>query len=407
MSVPFEEYIDSQLSENRKAVIYSVAQVAEKKNINIYIIGGIVRDLILHNTIKDIDIVVESDAIEFCKSLEESLDCKIITVQENLRTAKVLFFNDIEIDFASTREEKYEKSGFLPVAYNFGCPLKKDVMRRDFTINTLAISLTGESKYSLVDYCDGYNDLLNKKIRVLHNKSFVDDPSRIIRALKFQVRFDFEIEENTNNLLKQYLDNVDYSMPLERIKSEFRQYFSIEKKGLYFKIIDTKAYKLISDNPFINFDENFFKNLDLNYLYNKDELWFVYIVLLIVNSKIAYERLNMSAFEKKIIKEVQELLLLYPLNIEDKKFLYKTFNDRIDLSILIYYVMTQDKAVKHFYDVLNEIKVLITGKDLIELGFIPSPYFNELFEMVLNEKLEGNLKTKKEEIDFVKQFIKK
>ena len=407
MSVSFKEYIDSQLSENRKAVIYSVAQVAEKKNINIYIIGGIVRDLILHNTIKDIDIVVESDAIEFCKSLEESLDCKITSVQENLRTAKVLFFNDIEIDFASTREEKYEKSGVLPVAYNFGCLLNKDIMRRDFTINTLAINLTGENKYSLVDYCGGYSDILNKKIRVLHDKSFVDDPSRIIRALKFQVRFDFEIEENTSNLLKQYLDNVDYSMPLERIKSELRQYFLIEKKGLYSKIIDTKAYKLISDNPFINFDENFFKNLDLNYLYNKDELWFVYIALLIVNSNIAYERLNMTAFEKKIIKEVQELLLLYPLNIEDKKFLYKTFNDRIDLSILIYYVMTQDKAVKHFYEVLHEIKVLITGKDLIELGFIPSPYFNELFEMVLNEKLEGNLKTKKEEIDFVKQFIKK
>ncbi len=407
MSVSFKECIDSQLSENRKAVICSVAQVAEKKNINIYIIGGIVRDLILHNAIKDIDIVVESDAIDFCKSLENSLGCKIISIQENLRTAKVLFFNNIEIDFASTREEEYEKSGVLPVAYNFGCSLKKDIMRRDFTINTLAISLTGKNKYSLVDYCGGYNDILSKKIRVLHDKSFIDDPSRIIRALKFQVRFDFEIEENTNDLLKQYLDNVDYNMPLERIKSELRQYFSIEKKGLYSKIIDTKAYKLISDNPFINFDENFFKNLDLNYLYNKDELWFVYIVLLIINSNIAYERLNMTAFEKKIIKEVQELLLLYPLNIEDKTFLYKTFNDRVDLSILIYYVMTHDEAVKYFYDVLQEIKVLITGKDLIELGFIPSPYFNELFERVLNEKLEGNLKTKKEEIDFVKQFIKK
>ena len=407
MSVAFEEYIDSQLSQDCKTVIHRVAEVAEQENIKIYIIGGIVRDLILHNAIKDIDIVVESDAIDFCKSLENSLECEIISTQENLRTAKVLFSNNIEIDFASTREEKYEKSGVLPVAYNFGCSLKKDIMRRDFTINTLAISLTGENKYSIVDYCGGYDDVLNKRIRVLHNKSFIDDPSRIIRALKFQVRFDFEIEENTNDLLKQYLDNVDYSMPLERIKSELKQYFSIEKKGLYSKIIDTKAYKLISDNPFINFDENFFKNLDLNYLYNKDELWFVYIVLLIVNSDIAYERLNMTAFEKKIIKEVQELLLLYPLNIEDKKFLYKTFNDRVDLSILIYYVMTKDKAVKYFYDVLKEIKVLITGKDLIELGFIPSSYFNELFEKVLNEKLEGNLKTKKEEIDFVKQFIKK
>ena len=407
MSVSFKEYIDSQLSENRKTVIYSVAQVAEKKNIRIYIIGGIVRDLILHNALKDIDIVVESDAIDFCKSLEKYLDCKIISVQENLRTAKVLFFNNIEIDFASTREEKYEKSGFLPVAYNFGCSLSKDVMRRDFTINTLAISLSGENKYSLVDYCGGYNDILNKKIRVLHNKSFIDDPSRIIRALKFQVRFDFEIEENTKNLLKKYLDNVDYCMPLERIKSEFRQYFSIEKKGLYSKIIDTKVYKLISDNPFFNFDEEFFGNIDSTYFYNKDELWFVYIVLLIVNSNISYERLNMTSFEKKIIKEVQELLLLSPLNIEDKNFLYKTFNNRVDLSIFIYYVMTKDKAVKYFYDVLKEIKVLITGKDLIELGFIPSPYFNELFERVLNEKLEGNLKTKKEEIEFVKQFIKK
>lgn len=407
MSVFFKEDINHNLSADYLSAISSASKIAEKYDINIYLIGGIVRDLILHNEIKDIDITVEYDAIEFCKILEREISCKILLQQESLRTAKVLFDNGIEIDFASTREEKYIKSGVLPVAYNFGCSLKEDVKRRDFTINTLAISLLGENKYFLVDYYNGYQDILNKNIKVLHDKSFIDDPSRIIRALKFQVRFDFAIDEHTSTLMQEYLGNVDMTMPLERIKSELRQFFSIKKSGLYSKIISTNAYKLISDNPVLNFDEGILEELRSYCLYDENDLWFVYIVLLIINSNISLDRLNMTAFEKKIIKEVRDLLILFPLNCDDKAFLYNTFNEKIDLSIVVYYAMTKDVSVKHFFDVLKQVKVLITGKDLIELGFIPSPYFNELFEKILKEKLDGNLKTKQEEIEFVKQFIKK
>lgn len=407
MSVFLKEDIERYLHADYLSAIFSASKIAEKYNIRIYLIGGIVRDLILHNPIKDIDITVEYDAIDFCRILEREIGCKIILTQENLRTAKVLFENGVEIDFASTREEKYTKSGVLPVAYNFGCSLKKDVRRRDFTINTLAINLVGKDKYFLVDYYNGYQDILDKKIKVLHDKSFVDDPSRIIRALKFQVRFNFNIDENTSMLMENYLENVDLTMPLERIKSELRQFFSIKKPDLYSKIITTKAYKLISDNPVLSFDENILDEMRSYCLYGDNDVWFVYIVLLIVNSNVSCERLNMTAYEKKIIREVGELLNLYPLNKEDKTFLYNTFNNKIDLSIVVYYLITKDISVKHFFDVLKQIKVLITGKDLIELGFIPSPYFNELFEKVLKEKLDGNLKTKKEEIEFVKQFIKK
>ncbi|MCD7780168.1 MAG: hypothetical protein LUH05_05800, partial [Candidatus Gastranaerophilales bacterium] len=204
MSVFLKDAFDSYISDNYKNAVLSAMSVAEKYCIKIFLIGGIVRDLILNNPVKDIDIAVECDAVEFCKILEKEIPCKIISTQENLRTAKVQFKNSAEIDFASTREEKYTQPGILPVAYNFGCPLKFDVKRRDFTINTLALDLTSTDKFYVIDYFDGFKDIQNKKLKVLHNKSFIDDPSRIIRLLKFQTRFNFDIEENTLTLMNEY-----------------------------------------------------------------------------------------------------------------------------------------------------------------------------------------------------------
>ena len=391
----FKEY-EELISAEYKSAIFSASEIAEKNGIRIYLIGGIVRDLILQNQIKDIDIAVEFDAIEFSKILVRELDCNIIATQENLKTAKVSFGNGIEIDFASTREETYIKSGVLPIAQNFGCSLESDVKRRDFTINTLGLNLTGDNKFLLVDYFDGYSDIKNKKIRILHNKSFVDDPSRIIRALKFKVRFDFELEEKTYYLMQEYLENVDKVMPLERIKGELKQYFSISKQTLYQYLIETKAYKLISDSPIIEFDENV--------LQAEENLWFIFFVLLLVNEEYD-ERLNLTSIEKKIISEVKEMMKSNtPIsNLEiDNEYISKN-----DISLNIYYSISKDKTVEKFLNVLKQIKVLITGKDLIELGFIPSAYFNELFEKILKEKLDGRIQTREEELKFVKQFIKK
>lgn len=396
MVISLKSEFDSLISADVKSAIMTASKVAEKNNIKIYLIGGIVRDLILANDIKDVDISVEYDAIEYAKLLVEETECEIISTQENLRTAKVRFLNGVEIDFASTREEKYTKSGVLPIAYNFGCELSKDVKRRDFTINTLALSLTSKEKFSLVDYLGGYEDIQNKKIKIIHNKSFIDDPSRIIRALKFKVRFDFEIEEQTSILMQNYLNNVDTTMPLERIKSELKQYFSIPQKGIYEYLITTNAYKLIADNPI--------KKIDDNRIQYEDDLWFIYIALLLVNSSYD-ERLNLSASEKRILLEVKEMMeMSAPVtNIE----IYNAFSNKSDLSLRIYYLISKDEALQRFLTALKQIKVLITGKELIELGFIPSPYFNELFEKVLKEKLDGNLQTKEDELEFVKQFIKK
>ncbi len=407
MRISLSENFNNSLSDEFRCAIDEAARIAEKKGYEIFLIGGIVRDLIMENPIKDIDIAVQGDAVRFAEVLDLETDCEILNIQENLRTAKVKFSNGVEIDFASTREEKYSESGRLPIAYNFGCDLECDIKRRDFTINTLALKLTGDEKYLLFDYCNGYEDIQNKKIRILHEKSFIDDPSRIIRALKFKERFDFELEENSAVLMQNYLQKVNEKMPLERVKSEFRQYFQIEKEGLYERLIQSNAYKLISDKPIISIDESKFVGLYSYDLFNKEDKWFIYVLLLIVNSDYALKRLNLTAFEKNVIKEVRELLKKSQKNFEGRYAIYNSFNKLSGLTLCVYYIISDNPAVTKFLEALRDIRVLISGKDLIDLGLIPSSYFNKIFDKVLKEKLEGKLVTKEDEIAFVKQFIKK
>ncbi len=401
MAIILKEEFYSAVSQNVCDSVCCSFQFAKKIGINIFLIGGIVRDLILKKPVKDIDIAVQGDAIEFSELLKKECDCEIIAIQEKLRTTKVKFQNGVVIDFASTREEKYIQSGVLPEAYNFGCELEKDVRRRDFTINTLALN----SDFELVDYYDGYSDIQNKKIRILHKNSFIDDPSRIIRALKFSERFDFVIENETLCLMQNYLEEVNSSMPLERIKGELKQYFEIDKKGLYERFVSSNAYKLISDNPVKKYDEDRLNEL-LDYdLFVKEERWFIDIIMLILNSDYAIDRLNLNSCEKKILKESREVMKKPCL--KDKVAVYNLFNEMNGISIAIYYVLTLNPMVKTFLEVLRDVKLLITGKDLIELGLLPSPYFNKIFNAVLKEKLDGKLKTKEEELKFLQKYIGK
>ncbi len=407
MVICLKDKFNNSVSEEFCVAINDALVFADENCFEIFLIGGIVRDLIMNNKVKDIDIAVEGDAVEFAKLLQEKKNCKILNIQENLRTAKVQFPQGVVIDFASTREEKYSESGKLPVAYNFGCKLENDVKRRDFTINTLALKLSGEDKFSLVDYFDGYSDIQNKKIRILHEKSFMDDPSRIIRALKFKERFDFELDAETSNLMQEYLQNINDKMPLERVKSEIRQYFEINKDGLYARLIESNAYKLISDKPILNLDETRFESLYSYNLFDKRDKWFLYVSFLIVNSDYAIKRLNLTAFDKKVIKEVRDLLKKNEKSFRGKYAIYNTFNKLSDFAICTYYMISDNSAVVKFLDALREIKVILTGRDLIELGIVPSPRFNKIFDKVLKEKLNGKLITKEDEISFVKKYIKK
>lgn len=408
MNIYLDKEYNNAISSDYRRAITSAITVAQTIGVDIFLIGGVVRDLILDNPIKDIDIAVQGDAINFAHELLKAVPCEIVNVQENLRTVKVKFQSNVVIDFASTRQEKYEKTGFLPTAYNFGCELKDDVKRRDFSINTLALKLTGINKFSLIDYCNGYKDIQNKKIRILHDNSFIDDPSRIIRALKFKVRFNFKLEEYTHSLMQEYLEEkIEKNIPLTRIKNELAEYFQINNSEIYTTFIKSNAYKLICDNPIKTLNETKFKKLKKFEIFDERDIWYVYILALLVNSNYDATRLNLSNYDIKTLSEIKKLLSSKPIDVEKNDKIYSTFHNLNELSIATFFVLTEDKAVEKFLTTLKNIKVLITGKELIELGYIPSPKFAKIFEAILKEKLKGKLPTKEDEINFLKKKAKK
>ena len=211
------------------------------KDRNLYYVGGVVRDELLGFDSLDTDYCYQGDAIKFAL---DNFGENVIKTNPDFGTVRVIYEGN-EIDIASTREESYPKKGHLPKVINIGCPLEKDLKRRDFTINAMAKNtLTNE----LFDPYNGKGDLADKKLRVLHDQSFVDDPTRIIRGLKFSVRFGFELDSHTQKLQNDYLKNINYDMSYHRIKKELVETFNLNKGEAFDKFVEQGIYKLLGEN---------------------------------------------------------------------------------------------------------------------------------------------------------------
>jgi tRNA nucleotidyltransferase (CCA-adding enzyme) len=191
--------IEKSLPAEPVKLIKQAVAIAGNRNLQLYLVGGFVRDLLLWQTNFDIDLVVEGDAIGLAKEFAEQVGGKL-AVHTMFNTAKVAF-DKWTIDFAMARTETYAKPGALPVVK--AGTLKTDLFRRDFTVNAMAICVSPENNGELIDLYGGMNDLENKSIRILHGKSFIDDATRIWRAIRYEQRLGFKIEPDTLKLLKR------------------------------------------------------------------------------------------------------------------------------------------------------------------------------------------------------------
>jgi len=180
-------------------LIKAVRICAEKGNFRVYLVGGIVRDLILGRAKFDLDIVVENDAIKFAKLLSGYLGADFRR-HHSFRTATV-FSSPSKIDLATSRREVYHRWGALPCVEP-SC-LKDDLRRRDFTINAIAMSLNKDSFANIIDYFGGVSDLKKGIIRILHENSFLDDPTRLFRGIRFKERFGFKFDSKTSRCFRQ------------------------------------------------------------------------------------------------------------------------------------------------------------------------------------------------------------
>ncbi|MBZ4683558.1 MAG: domain containing protein [Fusobacteriales bacterium] len=218
-------------------IFTAIENISKIRNEKAYLVGGIVRDLILNIENFDIDIVIEGDAIQFSKDLITVLNIKKIITHEKFKTAILFLENGLNIDLASSRLEYYEYPTSLPtVSYS---SIDKDLYRRDFTINAMALEIDYNNFGKLIDYYNGYHDLINKKIKILHNLSFIEDPTRIIRAIRFASRFDFSLEKDTEKFLIQaiqegFLNKISF----DRLKNEIIKILKDKKPNKALKLFE-------------------------------------------------------------------------------------------------------------------------------------------------------------------------
>ena len=190
-------------------------ELAQKERQKLYLVGGVVRDIILERVNLDLDLVVEGDAIAFAKKLAE-INRAPITTHPRFGTAKLPWRNH-NVDVATARAESYAAPGALPKVKPG--TIQDDLSRRDFTINTMAVHLVPNRYGELIDLYGGMYDLEHKLIRVLHEKSFTDDATRIWRGLRYEQRLNFQLEEATLKLLRRDIPMLD-TISGDRIRHE-------------------------------------------------------------------------------------------------------------------------------------------------------------------------------------------
>ena len=193
--------INRKLPPRLQRLLLLVGQIAAREKVQVYLVGGMIRDLLLGWSLpQDLDFVVLSDALSFASVLQRYLGGKLQRFQQ-FGTATLFLEEGLRLDLVTARREFYASPAALPQVE--ASSLKNDLFRRDFTINTLACALNPESFGKIIDFFNGRKDLEKGLIRTLYNLSFVDDPLRILRAVRFEQRFRFTIEDNTLKMIQK------------------------------------------------------------------------------------------------------------------------------------------------------------------------------------------------------------
>lgn len=413
-------------------LIQSIAHIAQNSDTSIYLVGGIVRDLFLERPNYDIDFVVEGDAIAFGERVQGQCG-GTVTSYRPFGTAKWLLDASVaqnlgfslellpdHIDFASSRNEFYDQPTALPTVYSGS--IKLDLSRRDFTINTLAIQLSPTSLTGRVlDYYNGLADLHNQQIRVLHSMSFVDDPTRILRAVRFEQRLGFTIEPRTAELITIALPMLQ-RITGERLRNELHLLLKearpengltqLQQRGVLKAI--HPAFTL-SDDLKSQFD-----NLRSWYTENQTEADIPDLLWHIVMAQIPYldipdvcERL---LFSKSFTQSLQDTaqLLQNPQNLTDSSTLpsvaYKQLKGIAESALIIVTLISTDDAlrehIRYYREKSQHIKLTIDGNVLKQRGLPAGAEYRLILDKLRSAYIDGKIQSPDEEYELLERLIR-
>jgi len=419
------KFMRERLSTRLIELLQSIGSSAEALGYNAYVIGGFVRDLFLYHPNEDIDVVIEGDGIAFARQFSKETQTRIHT-HEKFGTAVVIFPDGFKIDIASARMEYYEFPAALPTVEMSS--LKLDLFRRDFTINTLCIQLNPNKFGTLIDFFTAQKDLKEKTVRVLHNLSFVEDPTRAFRAIRFEQRFGFTIGKLTVNLIHNAV-RMDFFKRLsgKRVFSELRQILKEENPTpAIVRLNDFDLLKVI--HPSIELTDslvNLFTSTkkviawyDLLFMEESYMKWAVYFMGLVHSCDMATTMDICRQFEltprlKTIFGKERFAAKKSLLALERNTRIYNSAIYRelapFRIEIVLYMMAAARtesvrKAISHFCVHLRFVEPLLKGKDLRALGLPPGPSYRKILDAIQDQKLNGHLETREDELVFARRL---
>ncbi|MBI5586951.1 MAG: CBS domain-containing protein [Deltaproteobacteria bacterium] len=409
-------------------ILKDAGRQADTLGFTAYAVGGFVRDLLLRRENLDMDIVIEGgDGIVFARSLAGRLGLKV-KPHQRFKTAVLIYPDGVKVDVATARLEYYEKPGALPTVEQSS--LKLDLYRRDFIINTLAVALNPKKFGELIDFFGAQRDIKEKTIRVLHNLSFVEDPTRMLRAVRFSEKFGFKISKHTLNLIKN-------SVKLDIFKRLSGARLIEELKNILEEETASKSIKRLHElgllgliHKGVSWDadrELFFERTretlvwhKLLYTKDKTEDWLA--LFLALTDPLSEEELKgltktlMISGKKRVevlSAREQGIRALNMINaglVKKESALYALLED-LPIEILIYLMArtgkeSARKAISNYITKLKYTETAVKGKDLLKMGIPEGPFMGEVLEALLKKRLDRELETREDEEAFVKNFVK-
>jgi tRNA nucleotidyltransferase (CCA-adding enzyme) len=420
-------FMKERLSPRLLQILKDIGKTAEGIGCNAYVVGGFVRDLFLYRANEDMDIVIEGDGIAFAKKYASQTGARIHSY-EKFGTAVIIFPDGFKIDVASARLEYYKFPAALPIVETSS--VKLDLFRRDFTINTLAIQLNPGKFSTLIDFFSAQKDIKEKVIRVLHNLSFVEDPTRVFRALRFEQRFGFSIGKLTAGLIENAV-KMDFFKRLSgrRVFAELRQL--LEEENPTPAIVRLQDYNLLQVvHPSIVLDNDLISLLnsvkevmawhDLLFLEESYIRWAVYFMALIRHcdihtSKEICDRLELAPRYRKYFTkdrfEAERILFMLQKELPVENGTLYDMLSGLKIEMILYMMVCAGKrhikrAISHYVTRLRYVDITLSGKDLINLGLEPGPIFREIMQDVLHAKLNGRVETRKDELGYIQKYLR-
>jgi len=405
--------IEKQLPAELVTFIQRAGRIVASQGQGLYLVGGVVRDLLLGQTNLDLDLVVEGNAIELAQQLAEISRGKI-TTHPRFNTAK-LQWNKWSVDLATARSETYAKCGALPTVTPGS--INNDLFRRDFTINAMAIELNPSHYGELIDRYGGRDDLGHKLIRILHEKSFTDDATRIWRGLRYEQRLDFKLESNTLKLLKRDIPMLD-TVSGDRIRYELECILKEERPekvlhrakelGVLPKLSPTlkgngwlaekfkQARQISSPNlPPVGF----YLTLLVYHLTNEENEQLISFLRL--PKSLAQTLRDAISFKAKLPSLANPELT--PSSIYH--LLHGYLPQAVTANSLACDSIVACQHIQLFLNKLRYVKSALTGNDLQKMGITPGPHMKELLQRLHEARLDGKVTSKQEEVKLVEGWV--